>query len=253
MTEFMYPTEVIQLPSQGKIYPEGHPLRENGGKLDVKYMTAKEEDILTNTNLISNGTVVDVLMNSLVIHEGIKAKDLSTGDLNAVLLASRVLAYGKDYPVEVTCGKCETKVEHNVDLSQLETPDEIVDTDNQGHYTFKTPSGLEVSVKTLTRSEEISIEKDIKAIQSKLGGQSTEVTSRLKKTIVSINGVTDKTELSNMIDNLVVRDSKFIREEFNKVNPSVDMSLEIECTSCGHIIKGGVPIGINFLWPDSRV
>ena len=252
MTEFMYPTEVIQLPSQGKIYPEGHPLRENGGKLDVKYMTAKEEDILTNTNLISNGTVVDVLMNSLVIHEGIKAKDLSTGDLNAVLLASRVLAYGKEYPVEISCGKCDTKIDHNIDLSTLQIPEEVVDTNSEGHYSFSTPSGLDVVVKTLTRKEEMQLEKDVKAVESKLGTSSM-VTSRLKKIIVSINGVTDKNELSNMVDNLVIRDTKFIRKEFDNINPSVDMSLETECTNCGHVITGGVPIGINFLWPDAEL
>ena len=101
MANFTFPTEVIQLPSRGKFYPEGHPLRENGGKLDVKYMTAKEEDILTSSNLIANGTVVDKLMESLVVHEGVSYRDLTTGDANAVLMASRVLAYGKDYPVQI--------------------------------------------------------------------------------------------------------------------------------------------------------
>lgn len=252
MTDFMYPTEVIQLPSQGKIYPEGHPLRENGGKLDVKYMTAKEEDILTNTNLITKGTVVDVLLDSLVIHEGVKAKDLSTGDLNTVLVASRVLAYGKEYPVEISCGKCDTNIDHVIDLSQLQAPDEIVDTNSEGHYNFSTPSGLDVVVKTLTRKEEMQLEKTVKALESKLGTSSS-VTSRLKNIIVSLNGVTDKNELSKMVDNLVVRDAKVIRKEFDNINPSIDMSLEEECTNCGNVITGGIPIGINFLWPDAEV
>jgi hypothetical protein len=254
MTDLMYPTEVIQLPSQGKFYPEGHPLRENGGKLDVKYMTAKEEDILTSTNLIANGTVVDKLMESLVVHEGVDYKDLTTGDANAVLMASRVLAYGKDYPVTVTCGQCKENTDTVIDLSQLETPDELVDVDDNGHYSFKTPKGLEVTIKTLTRGEEMKVEKDNKAIEAKVGkGFTHEVTSRLKSIIVSINGVTDRQELSNMIDNLVIMDSKFIREEFNKVNPSVDMTIEVDCNSCGHTIKGAIPIGIDFLWPDAQL
>ena len=254
MTEFMYPTEVIQLPSQGKYYPEGHPLRENGGKLDVKYMTAKEEDILTSTNLIANGTVVDKLLDSLVIHKGVKHTDLTTGDANAVLIASRVLAFGKDYPITVTCGKCNKTTDHIVDLSKLQAPDEVLEAGDTGHHTFKTPTGLEVSIKSLTRGEEIRIEKDNKAIEEKMGmGFSNEVTSRLKAIVVSINGVTDKNELFKMIDNLVIRDSKFIRKEFDKVNPSVDMTTEVDCEHCGAGIKGGIPIGINFLWPDAEL
>ncbi len=53
------PTEVVDLPSQGLVYPESSPL--SSGKIEMKYMTAREEDILTNQNYISNGTVIDKL------------------------------------------------------------------------------------------------------------------------------------------------------------------------------------------------
>lgn len=250
MTEFMYPTEVIQLPSQGKYYPEGHPLRENGGKLDVKYMTAKEEDILTSTNLIANGTVVDKLLDSLVIHKGVKHTDLTTGDANAVLLASRILAYGKDYPVVVNCTKCNKEIEHTVDLTKLEFPDKLEQSDSQGCISFETPTGLQVKIKPMTRGQEIKVEKDIKAIQDKLKKEyASEVTSRLKEIIVSINGNEKKSDLSTQIDNLIIKDTKFIREQIDKSNPSVDMTLEVTC-DCGHTTKGDIPIGINFLWPE---
>ena len=100
MSDLMYPVEIINLPSGGKYYPEGHPLRETSGQLELKYMTAKEEDILTSTNLIQNGTVIDELLKSLIVHKGVKSADLTTGDINAILIASRVLAYGKDYEIE---------------------------------------------------------------------------------------------------------------------------------------------------------
>lgn len=252
MTDFMFPTEVIQLPSQGKVYPEGHPLRENGGKLDVKYMTAKEEDILTNTNLIQSGTVVDKLLDSLVIHKGVKHVDLTTGDVNAVLMASRVLAYGKDYPIEVLCISCGTNGQHTIDLSQLQVPDEVIDTDEKGHHSFVTETGLNVTIRMLTRGDEMQIEKNNQVLDKKLGiGSGNEVTSRLKKIIVSINGVAEKNQLSKIIDNLIIKDSKFIRSEFEKINPSIDMTTETTCEQCGHVTKGGIPLGINFLWPDS--
>ena len=94
MSELMYPVETINLPSEGKYYPKGHPLRENGGLQEKKNKTAKEEDNLTSTTLIQNGTVMDRLLDSLVVHEGVRPDDLPTGDLNAVLIAARVLAYG---------------------------------------------------------------------------------------------------------------------------------------------------------------
>lgn len=252
MSKYRFPTEVIQLPSQGKVYPEGHPLRENGGKLDVKYMTAKEEDILTNTNLLTSGLVIDKLLESLVIHDGVSYADLSTGDLNAVLMASRILAYGKEYSVILTCGKCKQSSEHIIDLSELETPDEVVDTDENGCYEIETPTGLKIVLKTMTRGEEKKIEKALEKMESVVAGSTGEVTARLKKVIVSINGVTDKTELSTMVDNLIVRDSKYVRDQFQKINPSVDMSVSVPC-SCGHDIEGDLPIGVTFLWPDARV
>jgi hypothetical protein len=119
MAEYNFPTETIDLPSGGKLYPEGSPLRS--GKLDIKYMTAKEEDILTSTNLIQKGIVIDKLMESLIVTPGVKPEDLLIGDLNAAMVAARILAYGKDYSIELGCGNCGIRFEHVVDLSKLNT------------------------------------------------------------------------------------------------------------------------------------
>jgi len=247
----MYPVEIVTLPSQGKYYPKGHPLRESGGQLELKGMTAKEEDILTSTNLIANGTVMDRLMESLVVHKGVKPADLNTGDLNAVVIASRVLAYGKDYPIEIDCDSCEEKIEHTVDLTQLESPDDLIDVNEDGHHQFVTETGLNITVRPLTRGDELDIENTDKILSKRYSkGLTTSVTSRLKQIIVSINGETDKSILSSMVENLVVKDSKLIREEFDKINPSIDMTMEVTCEGCGHTMKGGMPIGLNFFWPD---
>ena len=253
MSDLMYPVETINLPSGGKYYPEGHPLRENGGQLELKYMTAKEEDILTSTNLIKNGTVIDRLLDSLVVHEGVRPADLTTGDINAVLIAARVLAYGKEYDVSFDCPSCESEINHKVDLSELETPEDLIDVDENGHLTFVTETGLEISIKALTRGDEMTIEKNNRIMKSKYKKTSSEVTSRLKNIIVSINGQTEKNALSSMIDNLVVRDTKRIREEFDKINPSVDMTTEFICEDCDYTMKGVIPIGIDFFWPDIQL
>ena len=254
MSDLMYPVEIINLPSEGKYYPEGHPLRETSGQLELKYMTAKEEDILTSTNLIANGTVIDKLLESLIVHEGVKPVDLTTGDVNAVLLAARVLAYGKDYDVQFQCESCGENIAVSVDLTQLESPDDLVDADGDGHHQFTTDSGLDIVIKTLSRGDELTVEKDNKIVDTKYSKRaSSEITSRLRKIIVSINGETDKNVLNPMIDNLIVKDSRKVREELGKINPTIDMMVEFTCDSCDHTMKGGMPIGVDFFWPDIEV
>ena len=254
MNELMYPVEIINLPSEGKYYPKGHPLRENGGQLEVKYMTAKEEDILTSTNLIANGTVMDRLLESIVVHTGVNPIELTTGDVNAVLVAARVLAYGKDYEVSITCEECEESIDTVVDLSQLEGPDHLIEVDENGYHHFTTDSGLDIVIRSMTRGDERDAEKNEKILQTKYNKKvSGIITSRLKLIIVSINGETDKNVLANMIDNLVVKDSQKIRREFNNINPTIDMTMEVTCGECDHKMKGGIPIGVGFFWPEIEI
>ena len=251
MSDLMYPVEVVTLPSQGKFYPKGHPLRENGGQLELKYMTAKEEDILTSTNLIQNGTVLDRLLDSIVVHEGVKPTDLTTGDVNAVLIAARVLAYGKEYEVQVPCSNCQATINHVVDLTQLESPDELIEVDEDGCHHFTTDTGLDIVIRSLTRGDEITLLSNNKIMETKYKKRiSSMVTSRLKTVVVSINGETDKNVLMNMIDNLVIKDSKRIREELVKINPSIDQTMEVTCQSCDEITRGGMPLEANFFWPE---
>jgi len=250
---FSFPTETIQLPSQGKYYPKSHPLRENGGKLEIKYLTAKEEDIMTSTNLINNGTMFDKLLESIVVHPGVEYLDLTVSDVNAVIIASRVLAYGKFYTVEIECPSCKVASPHNIDLTLLESPDKLVDSDENGHYTFKTSTGLQVTLRAMTRRLELEVEKENKALEQQFSKSPThEITSRLKRTIVSIDGEDDKTKLSSIINNLIVKDTSEIRKTLSSVNPRIDTSLTVEC-ECGHSIKGDLPLSANFFWPEAEL
>ena len=161
MSDYSFPVETIELPSGGKFYPEGSPLRS--GKVDVKYMTAKEEDILTSTNLIKKGTVIDRLMESLIVTKGVKPEDLLTGDLNAVMVAARILAYGKDYPIELLCPHCGRKVNHVVDLAKLDTISPDVPASTEHSVTL--PTGLQVTFKLLTRADEKAIRDEVESLK----------------------------------------------------------------------------------------
>lgn len=155
-SQFKLPTETVDLPSKGLLYPEDSPL--SSGKIEMKYMTAKEEDILTNQNYIKNGTVIDKLLNSLIVTEGVSYDNLLIGDKNAIMMAARVLSYGKDYSFKYM------DEEVTVDLSALENKD--IDytllKDRKNDFIFDLPStGNSVTIKILTHKDETLIEREI--------------------------------------------------------------------------------------------
>ena len=248
MSEYSFPVETIELPSGGKFYPEGHPLRS--GKIDVKYMTAKEEDILTSTNLIKKGTVIDKLMESLIVTKGVSPDDLLTGDLNAVMVASRILAYGKEYPIELLCNSCGEKIKHTLDLTTLEmvTPD-IPDSE----YKVTLPTGVTVTFKLLTRGDERAIDTEVDALKKFKSSVDSNSSVRLKYMITSVNGNTDQRVIREFAENMIIRDVRAFREEVKKVSPDVNFDIQVTCSACEATIKGRMPFGVNFFWPDFGV
>lgn len=247
MADYNFPTETIDLPSQGKFYSEGSPLRS--GKVDVKYMTAKEEDILTSTNLIQKGTVLDKLMESLLVTPGVKPDDLLTGDLNAVMIAARILAYGKDYPIQLVCSSCVTKFDYVVDLSKLDmsTPSNLPE---NGEYGITLPTGIKLTFKLLTRRDEKDIQAEVDGLKKFNSSVESDSTTRLKYMITSVNGNRDQRVIKEFVDAMIIRDVRAFREEYKKVSPDVNFDLNIECSNCNNIIKARMPFGANFFWPD---
>tara|TARA_R110001632_G_C11266156_1_gene410404 strand:- start:311 stop:1033 length:723 start_codon:yes stop_codon:yes gene_type:complete len=239
MSEFKFPTEMVELPSKGLIYPKDHPLRS--GKVEMKYMTAREEDILSNQNLIKKGVVLEKLLESL-IQGKFDTKSLSTGDKNAIFIASRILGYGKDY----TFIHGDEKI--TVDLSTIESKpfDENI-IDENGLINFTLPkSETNVKFKILSEKEEDDIKVEIKNLSKFKGKGSGEVTVRLKHQIVSVDGKEDKTEIKNFVDNyMLAQDSRALRNYVKEISPDVDMS---------YILDNGeeitIPIGVGFFWPD---
>jgi hypothetical protein len=250
MAEYNFPTETIDLPSQGKFYPEGSPLRS--GKIDVKYMTAKEEDILTSTNLIQKGVVIDKLMESLIVTPGVKPDDLLVGDLNAVMITARILAYGKDYPVELSCGECQTRNTYNTDLSALETID-VTEAPQNGEFELTLPTGAKITFRLLTRADEKEITNEVNALKKVNGAIEADSTTRLKHIITSFNGNRDRKVVRELAEAMIIRDVRALREAYRKVSPDVNFELNIECSTCGATVKARMPFGANFFWPDAGI
>ena len=216
---FNLPTETIELPSKGLLYPEGHPLSE--GTIEIKYMTAKEEDILTNQNYISNGTVLDKLLKSLIVTK-FNYDDLVIGDKNAIMIAARILGYGAEYKFNYS-GK-----EEIVNLSEVNNKplDESFYTKGLNEFSYTLPtSGNEIIFKMLTHGDEIKINQELEGLKKINKDNSPELTTRLKYMIQSINGERDKKVIREFVDTaFLARDARAFREHLQKIQPDVDLT-----------------------------
>ena len=238
---FTLPTETIELPSKGLIYPSDNPL--SSGTVEIKYMTAKEEDILTNQNYIANGSVLDKLLKSLIVSD-INYNDLLIGDKNAIMIAARILGYGADYKFTYN-GK-----EESVDLSLLENKvlDESLYTKGLNEFQFTLPtSGNEVSFKLLTQGDETKVTQELEGLKKINVEGSPELTTRLKYMITSINGDRERKTIREFVDTaFLARDARAFREFIQKIQPDVDLTF----FPSGTTKSLSIPIGISFFWPD---
>ena len=246
MADYKFPTEMVELPSKGYFYADGHPL--SSGKVEVKYMTAKEEDILTSQNLIQQGIVLDKLLESLVVDKSIKLDDMLIGDKNALMVAARILGYGKEYEFNYD------GVEQSVDLSILEPVEMDFDkfTKGQNEFNFKLPnSEREITFKLLTSGDEKNISAETKAKEKISKEQSFELTTRLKNMILSVDGNSEKAYINNFVDNeFLSRDSLAFREYLTSVTPDVDMTTKVK-NSAGRETEVVIPVTLRFFWPSA--
>mgnify|MGYP003656492164 FL=1 len=241
MSEFTLPTEMVELPSKGLLYSEESGLKS--GKIEMKYMTAKQEDILTNQSYISKGTVLDKLMQSLIISE-IDYNELLIGDKNAVMVAARILGYGSEYKFDY---KGEEQV---IDLSLLENK-EIDDSmfTNGNKFEFTLPySKNHITFKFLTHKDEKNITRELEGLKKINKDHSPELSTRLKYMITSVEGKTETKDIREFIDNfLLAKDSRKLREYVREIQPDVDLTFFPNDTED----RITLPIGINFFWPDA--
>lgn len=248
---FTRPTEFVQLPTEGKFYPEGHPLHLVP-EVEINYMTAKEEDILTSRALISRGVVIDRLIQSVLVDKTIDVTTLYPGDKTALMIATRATGYGPEYTGQVTCPACSHKHEHVIDLTNLpiKKVPENINLTSAGTFAVKLPvTGFTAELRILSSKEQKFLEDSGKT-SVKHNLPEANRTNLLKMIVVSINSISDRQELENFIDQMPAQDSRTIKKIYDSVNPSLDMEQEVQCPNCQHVVVREVPLGINFLWPS---
>ena len=244
--EQKFPSEMIDLPSEGKLYGKDSPLKD--GKIEIKYMTAKEEDILTSQNLIKKGVVVDRLIDSLILTQGVKSADLILGDKNAVMVAARILAYGPEYVCDIPNpqGGTITQTFNLAECPFIKLPDGIT----KNKFEVDLPiSKKKITFKLLTGKEENVIIEELKA-SKKIGSDvSPELTTRLRHTITSVEGDESQSTINNFVQNLLARDSMYLRKQIKNVTPDIELSQEVEIE--GESVKVDIPMTVGFFWPES--
>ena len=248
MSEYKFPTEVIDLPSGGKVYEKESPLAE--GKIEIKYMTTKEEDILMSENLIKKGVVIDKLLDSLIVTKGVTQDSLVLGDKNAVLVAARILAYGPEYTCEViNPNNPEQKIEHTFDLTQCPFKTVLDDIDySNNSFDYEMPvSKVKIKFKLLTGVDEKQIEKEIE--QSSKYGYNSEISTRLRYTITEVDGDNKPETITAFSQNMLARDSMALRRYINDISPDIDLTSEIKIG--GETVSVSIPLTVEFFWPKS--
>lgn len=251
---YQVPAAAVPLPSQGLLYPPNHPLA-NSPTVDIKPMTAVEEDILTSKALIKSGRVIDHLLKSCVLNRSVDVDSLFAGDRNAILVAIRITGYGEKYSTEVACPSCEHKFTATFSLSQLPlkplgaAPVEP----NVNKFAFTLPlSRQTVYFKLLTGADEAELNVLLERTRKASGGVvESLVTTRLAKQILSFGSATDPNEISKMIRNMAAGDSRALRRHVSEISPDIDMRQTLECPSCGVSSEMEVPLGVEFFWPST--
>ena len=256
MTENKFPTELVMLPSKGTYYPESNPL--SSGTVEVRYPRAREEDILTTQNFIQRGIVIEKFLESIIVNPDINLDDILIGDKNAIMVSSRILAYGKKYDYELNCSACGELNKKTTDLTKIR--DKKINFDNNVKGTFEFEFKLPISENTitfklLTQKDDKNIRDTVKGLQKNIKGDivSSEVTTRYKHMIQSINGDKNQTIINDFVDNMLSQDSLEFRAYYKSVMPDIDSTHLFECDLCGYEEDITVPMTAQFFWPSSRV
>lgn len=255
--DFVVPTEFVELPSGGDFYPEGHALY-GVDTIEIRHMTAKDEDILTSRTLLRKGVALDRMIKNLMVDKRLNIEDMLVGDKNAIIVAARKSGYGDEYATKVNCPSCGTTNHSTFDLAEVTTTDaNFYETlpaveRNGNNFVITLPkTNAEVTVRLLTgRDEQQQTRQTRMAKKAGMNGEEPGLTTQFKRFVVSVNGNSSPRDIAYFIDHMPAMDSRFLRTVYKSVTPNVDMTQFFECDTCGYATEMEVPFTADFFWPE---
>ena len=252
---FVVPTEFVELPSQGKFYPQTHPLYGQDS-IEIRQMTAKEEDILTSKTLIKKGVALDRVVDNLIVDKRIKQDSLLVGDKNAIIIAMRVSGYGNEYNTRVVCPSCATAQEYSFDLNEAKVHNGIegdeIDVTNNGDGTFNVTlprTQVEVTFRLLTGRDEKQLFKGAEA-DRKQKTHEKNITRQIVNIVTAVNGDSSQEALSYLVQNVPSMDSRHLRMAYKLIAPNIDLTQQFVCAECDAEHHLEAPLSADFFWPD---
>ncbi len=261
---FVTPTEHVELPSRGLLYPDGHPLAGQT-TLEIRHMTAKEEDILTSRSLLKNGIAIERMLSNIIVDRRVTPNEMLVGDKNALLVAARIDAYGSDYTTGVQCPACGEKSQYTFDLDDapIQAALDLDMCDDQdilqrvslneetSNYVISLPkSGWSLEVRAMTGADEQMIQKSVKQRKKSKMPEAT-LSIQLRRMIVSVEGHSDANTINKAVDNLPASDSRYLRTLYSALMPNVDLKQQFQCEHCDAEMEMEVPFTTDFFWPKS--
>ena len=252
MSGFSVPRDFVMLPSKGMIYPPDSPLH-NTEELEVRHLTAADEDILTSRALLRSGKAIDTLLDNVIINKSVKSEDLVSGDKNAIMTFLRITGYGPEYNIEISCPGCSEDVKAEFNLSSLNM--NMLDTNpvavGLNRFEFVVPSGRTIHFKLLTSKEEKIISDEQEKVKKMTNSPlDRNITTRMQHQIISVDDNEDKSYIGQYINTMNVRDSRAFRKYFDSIEPDVIMKQDFTCPLCGHSEEVDLPVTVDFFWPD---
>ena len=245
--------DYVMLPSKGRIYPTNSPLH-NLEEIEVRHLTAVDEDILTSRALLRSGKAIDTMLGNVIMNKSVNVNDLISGDKNAILTFLRITGYGPEYEVEIDCPGCNENLKHEFDLSKLTMRFLDVNPVNEGdnRFDFTLPSGINIEFKLLNSAEDqqISDEQD-KLKRTTNSPLEKNITTKYKHQIISVDGKDEQVFINNFVDTMNLRDSRAFRTYLEEVEPDVNMKQDYKCRMCGHSEEVEIPVTVGFFWPES--
>jgi hypothetical protein len=254
--EFATPTELVDLPSQGKFYPVDHPLHGEEA-IEIKFMTARDEDILTSPSLLKKGVAVDRFIQNVIVDKSIKVETLLSGDKAAIMISSRINGYGSEYRTKMQCPECEKPSEASFDLSDVgyyygdDYEEFDISPTGRGTFIIKTPvTKIDVEVRLMTSRDESVLVNNFKKNSAKKDSENTQFTDQLRMLISSVKGDSSRLVINSFIAHLPAFDSRYIRAAYSRLVPGPDMTQNFGCPACGFEKEVDIPMTVDFFWSN---